>query len=234
MAKTLKTKKKQSGVGSRRKERRFSTSANFVPGWVALLGIVGSFVLGAGIFGMLILDPALSWASSLVAVGGCGLGIALWLGQPSETAVLVGDAGIGVEDGQEITRVPWYLMRSLSISNGNVMIEGEGHKIKFLLGANPRGASYALKEAAERVPNIVDVDQSVTGSLPDPGKVGGYVQDVADDQVAGARCAHSDKLIQLEEDARLCSKCGQIYHKDALPEACGSCEAELKGRTLLA
>lgn len=233
MAKSLK-KKKKSGVGSRRRERRFSTSANFIPGWVAAVGITGSFVLGAGIFGMLILDPALTWASSLVAVGGCGLGISLWFGQPSETAVLVGDAGVGVEDGQEITRVPWYLMRSLSIDRGNVLIEGDGHRIKFLLGANPRGASAALKEAAERVPDIVDVDPSIAKSLPDPSKVGGYVQDVADDQVAGARCAHSDKLIQLEEDARLCAKCGQIYHKEGLPEACSSCEAELKGRTLLA
>jgi hypothetical protein len=139
-----------------------------------------------------------------------------------------------VEDGQEINRVPWYLMRSLQVSGGKVIVEGDGYQVKFLLGANQRAASYALKEASERVPDVVDVDKSIADGLPDPGKVGGYLQDVADDQVAGMRCASTDQLIHLEEDARLCAKCGQVYHKEGLPEACVSCEAPLKGRTLQA
>lgn len=235
MAKTAKSSKKKTGQSkARRRERRFSTSANFVPPWVALVGMLGSLVLGAGVFGLWILDPQLSWASYLVAVGGCGLGVALWFGQPSESAITVGDAGIGVEDGQEVTRVPWYLMRSLQVSGGAVVVEGETNRIKFLLGANQRAAAFALKEAAERVPDVVDVDKSVTESLPDPAKVGGYLQDVTDDQVAGMRCANTDKLIHLEEDARICAKCGQVYHKEGIPETCVSCETPLAGRTLQA
>lgn len=234
MAKAAKKKKKSTKSGLRRRERRFSTSPTFMPVWVAIVGMVGALLLGSGVFGLWILDPPLSWASYLVAAGGFGVGVALWFGQPSETAVVVGDAGIGVEDGREMVRVPWFELRSLRIVGGNVVAEGKSHQIKFLLGANTDATAWALKEAAERVPSVMDVSKEVTRALPDPKKVKGYEQNVKDDQVSGIRCAASDKIINLEDDARACPKCGQIYHKDSVPERCSDCETELVGRTLRA
>ncbi len=203
-----------------------------MPVWVAIVGMVGAALLGSGVFGLWILDPPLSLASYLVAAGGFGLGVALWFGQPSESAVMVGDAGIGVEDGRETLRVPWYELRSLRIIGGSVVAEGKSLKLKFLLGANRDATAWALKEAAERVPNVIDVSKDIAATLPDPKKVKGYDQNVKDDQVTGIRCAASDKIINLEDDARACPKCGQIYHKDGVPERCTSCDTELRGRVL--
>lgn len=232
MAKAAKTKKKTAKTGQRRRERRFSTSPTFMPLWVGIVGVIGSAVLGAGVFGLWILDPALSWASYLVAGGGFGLGVALWFGQPAESAVIVGDAGIGVEDGRQTTRIPWFELRSLRIIGGNVVAEGPAQKLRFLLGANAQATSLLLKEAAERVPGVVDVSKASVESLPDPKAVKGYAQDVQDDQVTGLRCAASDKVITLEEDARICPKCGQVFHKDGIPTLCTFCETELTGRAL--
>jgi hypothetical protein len=234
MAKAAKTKKKSIKTGLRRRERRFATSPTFMPVWVGLVGSVGSAVLGAGVFGLWILDPALSWASYLVAGGGFGLGVALWFGQPPESAVIVGDSGIGVEGGRETARIPWFELRSLRVIGGTVVAEGASQKLKFLLGANPHATASLLKEAAERVPGVVDIQKSLVESLPEPKEVKGYLQDVTDDQVTGLRCAASDKLITLEEDARFCPKCGQIFHKDGVPTTCTHCETELSGRTLKA
>src|SRR5690606_16895132 len=197
------------------------------------VGMLGALVLGAGVFGMWILDPPLSWASYLVAAGGFGLGTALWFGQAPETAVTIGDAGIGVEDGRQMVRVPWFQMRSLRVSGGSVVAEAAQYKVKFLVGANPHATAQALKEASLRVPDVVDVPSDITEKLPKAGEVKGYEQDV-DDQVTGSRCAASDKIIRLEEDARLCPNCGQIFHKEGVPDACTHCKTDLKARTLRA
>ena len=47
-------------------------------------------------------------------------------------------------------------------------------------------------------------------------------------QLAGTRCKASDELIAFEKDARLCGRCGEVYHKDHVPPHCLSCEAKLK------
>ncbi len=234
MAKASKSKKKPTKSVNKRRERRFSTSPTFMPLWVAGLGLIGSLVLGSGVFGWWIADPAVPYASYLVAAGGFLLGVALWFGQPPESAVFVGDSGIAVEDGREITRVPWFDVRSIQVVGGKVVVEGPSTTVKFLLGANRNAAALALKEAAVRIPDVVDVDKQVTESLPNPDKVKGFQQDIEDDQVTGVTCAHSKKLITLEEDARICPRCGQIFHKDGLPEACTSCEATLGTRALYA
>src|SRR5690606_40555471 len=102
-----------------------------------------------------------------------------------------------------------------------------------LMVANLHAAAQVLKEASLRVPDVVGVPREITEKLPKPGEVKGYEQDV-DDQVTGARCAASDKIIRLEQDARICPNCGQVFHKKGVPDACTHCKAELRGRTLRA
>lgn len=238
-AKTSRSRKKTRAPDDRssgpdRKERRFATSVAFMPTWVAIIGMVGSLILGAGCFALWVVDPPVSWASYLVAVGGLGLGVALWFGSPPETAVLIGDAGVGVEDGRDVSRVRWYQMKTLSIRGGQVVITGEKNTLRFSLGANTKGLSFLLKDAAERMPNVLDIDKNITARLPAPDPNAGSLQSVIDDQIAGAHCAASDKIIKFEEDALLCPRCNQIYHKDSLPERCVTCDTKLPGRALRA
>jgi len=205
-----------------------------MPGWVAALGMLGCMLLGAGVFGTWIADPLIEWASYLVAAGGFCLGGSLWFGQPPEIAVAVGDAGVAVEYGRQTTRVHWYDMRSLRTKGGRLVIEGPGPDLKFAIGANPSATAFLLKEAAERVPDVMDIDPSVTKRLPELHQVRGLLQGIEDEQVAGTRCAASQELIQLEEEARLCPRCGQIYLREHVPAQCVSCEMELGNETLLA
>src|SRR5690606_38094440 len=195
---------------SKRQERRFPTSLAYMPAWVGVVGMLGCFALGSGVFGLWIIDPPVSFATWLVAGGGLGLGVALWFGQPPETAVSVGDSGIAVESGKDTLRVQWFDLKALLVRSGQMFVEGNRQSLKFSVAANQAAAATALKEAAQRVPDTLDVDKNIMKSLPDPGKAG-TVQDVEDDQVAGMRCAVSKKLINLEEDARLCATCGQVF-----------------------
>lgn len=202
--------------------------------WVALVGMAGSLLLGAGVFGLWILENPVSYASYLVAVGGLGLGVSLWFGQPEESGVAVGDAGIALEDGRQGVRLRWYQIRSIRIEKGVFVATGESKSLRFGIGANQRAAAWALKEAAERVPDVVDVPAGISGQLPRPDASAGLDGPVENDQLTGSHCAATKQLITLEEDARICGICGQIYHKSGVPERCVSCEAELKGRTLRA
>lgn len=218
----------------KRKERRFSTSSTYMPTWVALLGMVGCFGLGAGVFGLWILDPPVTWSSYAVAAGGLALGLALWFGQPPEVAVAVGDAGVAIEGSHQTQRLNWYEMRAVRAQGGRLLIEGDNTALKFSIGANLGAAALLLKEAAERIPDVLDVDPQVSKALPDPQTVRGLLQDIEDDQVAGTPCAASGTVIKLEEDARVCPCCGQIYEKAHLPSSCVSCENQLGENALRA
>jgi hypothetical protein len=232
--KAPKKKRDLSSGPARRKERRFATSSTFIPLWVALIGMAGSVVLGAGVFGLWVIDPPYVYGAYLVAAGGLGLGVALWFGQPAESAVAVGDAGIAVEDGRDVKRMHWYEVKSARILGGQFVLESRDDKLKFSIGANPRAAAWALKQLAERTPNVIDIDKSFAEKLPAPDAAGGSETVVDNDQVAGRNCASSGRPLQLEEEARVCDGCGQIFHRDTVPTICTSCEKHLEGHLLRA
>lgn len=233
--KTKKVKKKLTSEGgpARRKERRIATSATYLPRGLAATGLISAVVLGAGVTGQWVLDPAFEYAPYLVAVGGLGVGIALGIG-PRETAVAVGDAGVAVERSRETLRMPWYQIKSITLQGDRLVVASAGSTLAFSVGANPGAAALVLSEAAQRVPDVLDVDKSAAEKLPDPTKLDVRRVDVSDDQLAGLSCANSKQVIRLEEDARLCPRCSQVYHRQSVPSRCVSCDAELEGRTLRA
>lgn len=233
--KTKKVRKKLTSEGgpARRKERRIPTSVTYLRPPLAAVGLLGALVLGAGVTGQWVLDPAFEYAPYLVAVGGLGVGIALGVG-PRESAVAVGDGGVAIERSRETQRLPWYQIKSITLQGDRLVVSASGSSLSFSVGANPGAAALVLKEAAERVPDVLDVDKAAVDKLPDPTKLDVRRVDVSDDQLAGLSCANSKQVIRLEEDARLCPRCAQVYHHETVPERCVSCDAELKGRTLRA
>ncbi len=237
MAQKSKSQAKESRAkkpAKRRMERRFATSTTYLAPWVAVVGMVGALVLGAGVFGLWIKDPPVSYASYLVALGGVGLGVALWFAQPAITAVCVGDAGLALESGKDIDRLAWCDMESLRLVGDKLVAKGGATALAFSTKSHAEAAAWTLKEAATRRPGVLDVPQSVAEKLPAPNPSAGAEREILDAQVAGHRCAASKKVIAFEEDARLCPRCGQVYHKDHVPSACATCEENLTGRTLRA
>ncbi len=234
MAQKKKARTTKKKTPKRQTERRFAANKTYIEPWVGWVGIVGALLLGAGVFGLWIKDPPLSYASYLVAAGGLGLGVSLWFAQPSITAVFVGDAGVAVEKGNEISRLVWCDIDKIRMANHDLVVTGKGTTIPLSIRAHQKAAAWLLKEAAERVPEILDVPTTIVQALPQPKAGDGYRQEIEDAQVAGRRCAESDRVLTLESDARICPKCGQVYHKDSVPQDCLHCGQSLTGRTLVA
>jgi hypothetical protein len=214
-----------------RKERRYEPKA----GTTAILSVIGlsigAVLLGAGSFGQWLRAEPLGphpYAPWLL-LGGALLMLAIaFLGPRSATPIRVGDAGVGKEkDGGDVDRIEWRDVSRVSLVAGDALIvESPGNTMVVPVKLHPQAAARILSEARSRIPGKVD---EIEGNPLEPlDSAAGEVMPLEEAQVAGARCKATDKLIAFEKDARLCGKCGEVYHKDAVPASCMTCDAKLK------
>ncbi|AUX24877.1 hypothetical protein SOCEGT47_054170 [Sorangium cellulosum] len=213
-----------------RSERRFEPKASLELG-LTLLGMsVAALLAGAGVYGQWFRGDeagAHPYAPYLL-LGAFLLGAAAGLfGQWSMKAIRVGDAGVAVENGPtEIERIGWNEVTGLLLTETALTVQGSGTAIAIPLRAHLPAASRVLAEVRKRIPGgAVDIEE---GALPAPDDAAGEVRPLEPPQVAGLRCKATDKLIAFEADARLCGRCGEVYHKEGVPERCATCEAPLR------
>jgi hypothetical protein len=137
----------------------------------------------------------------------------------------VGDSGIAVEKSPaEIERVGWYEVTRVLLSDGVLTFQASGTSASIAVAVHRDAAARALAEARERIPEKVDVE----GDIGPLDRDAGDVIILEPPQVAGLHCKSSDKLIAFEKDARLCGRCGEVYHKDGAPRRCVTCDAKLR------
>ncbi|WP_437924485.1 hypothetical protein WMF37_36505 [Sorangium sp. So ce291] len=213
-----------------RSERRFEPKASLAVGLTMLGMSVAALLAGAGVYGMWFRGEEAGshpYAPYLLVVAVL-LGAAAGLfGQWSMKPLRVGDAGVGIENGPgEIERIGWHDVTRLLLTETSLTVQGSGTAIAIPLRTHLPAASRVLAEARARVPaRAADIQE---GALPLPDDAAGEVRALEPPQVAGLRCKATDKLIAFEADARLCGRCGEIYHKDGVPPSCATCTAPLR------
>jgi len=225
-----------------RKERRFEPTAS-ATAWITVLGMsIGAVLLGAGVYGEWLrgpirqalkgaVDPEMAqphpYAAYLLVASALLLGVVGLLGPRTAKPIRVGDAGLGIEkDGDEIERLEWRDVSRILADNDALTFQGPGTVVSIPLKQHAQAAARALAEAKTRIPKkLEDVD---TAAVPKPEAGAGEVRPLEAAQLAGARCRASDELIAFEKDARLCGRCGEVYHKAHVPDACLTCEASFK------
>jgi hypothetical protein len=211
-----------------RQERRFEQKSS-PAGWISLaVTVVGGLLLGAGIYSQWVADPALSYASWIVGAGALVAASTIVWGTFGAPAVRVGDAGIGLErPGQPLRRIAWSKVRSVSVDRSDLVVAGESDKLSIRLKDHASAAAWIVKEAAARVPKTVRVHDDQKALLPQTAEADGELLTVEKEQVTGAKCCASGKVITFEKDARLCPRCGEVYHVSSVPVRCLTCEADL-------
>jgi hypothetical protein len=227
--------KKKRKATRERTERRFIPVATHTSRLAAGLGMIGSLALGAGVYGQWMQETPLAFAPALVTAGAIGLGAGLWLGSASVFPVRVGDAGVAIERGPEIMRVLWCDIEEIRLTGSSLVVKSKSVSLEIPVGAHPKATGFIVAEADRRLPKVVKLDESARKSIPlADAQLGGEVVPVTGDQVAGRRCAASQKIISFERDARLCPNCGQVYFKDNVPQTCVTCGVEVAGRAVQA
>jgi hypothetical protein len=206
-----------------RSERRFSPDGGAMSVVPILASSGGSLLLGAGVFGQWLRTIPHPYAVHMLVVGGVLLAVGLFLGTRARPPIRVGDAGVAVErSDDELERIGWNEVQAVRFSSGVLTFTGPSKLVTIDVTSYPGAAAMALREARARIPlRARGIDEKLESS--DVGEV----VPLEAFQAAGLRCKASDRLLSLERDARLCARCGEVYHKDEVPERCVSCDAEL-------
>jgi hypothetical protein len=223
MAETKKKKKAK----RERKERRFSPEQTYSSGAAVGAGMLGALALGAGVWGQWISETPHGFAPFLFGGGAVVLGAALWFGDAGAVPIRLGDAGIALERGTELTRLAWCDLETVEVSGKLLIVKGKGASFSIPIAAQPKAAAWILAEGTRRVPDAMNVKKSDLTGLPEPKDLDGEMVAVEGVQVAGRTCAATGKPIAFERDARLCPNCAQVYLKDAVPKQCVTCERDL-------
>lgn len=213
-----------------RSERRYEPKASPLA-FVAVIAMsLGGLLVGAGTYAQWFRAEKLGpyeHAPLLLTAGAVLLIASAMLSGASSKSIRVGDAGIAREDGaNEIERIEWRDLTRLERVGDALVASGPGTTITVPIKAHPQAAARIVAEAKARLPKFGDkLDAAGLDKLDDAQ---GEIVELEPAQVAGARCKKSDKIIAFEKDARLCGRCGEVYHKDSAPKVCLTCGAKLR------
>jgi hypothetical protein len=233
MADLKKAKPKKAAQAKRvRKERRFAPESTYASRASIVGGMLSALTLGAGVYGQWVSENPRAIAPYLFGVGALGLGAALWFGDVGALPLRVGDAGIAVEKGSELSRLAWCDIRRVFSERAELVAEGKELTLRIPIAAHRTAVAWILSEGTKRVPAAMDVKRSSLVGLPEPKDNDGEFVVIEGLQIAGRHCAASGKPISFERDARLCPVCGQVYLKDQVPKKCLTCGQELGSKAL--
>jgi hypothetical protein len=213
----------------KRSERRYVAQASL---WAKLSFIgmlVAAALAGAGSYGQWLRPEALGphKASPFLLAGAAVLlGALVLFGEGVAKPVRVGDAGVAMEKSAgEITRIAWCDITRILLSDGALTLQTSGTSIVLPLASHAQAAGDALAQARERIPRLVE---DIPASDLEQAGPGGEVLPLEPPQMAGLHCRSTDRSIAFEEDARMCGRCGEVYHKDGVPSRCACCDAKLR------
>ena len=187
-------------------------------------------MVGAGVYGRWFRAEELGphpYAMYLMGGGAAILAVAALFGPRAAECIRVGDAGVAAEKGpSEIERIAWYAIKEILLDSRGLTVKGSGMLISMPLPTLREAVGETLREARARVPKLVE--RLEMNGLDKEGASSGETLALEMPQVTGQNCQASGKPLQFEKDARLCGRCGALYHKDSVPKRCKCCDARLK------
>jgi hypothetical protein len=190
----------------------------------------GCIALGAGVFATWLRSgPGLWYGPWLIAAGIAVCVGAVLFGQTQSTALRVGELGIGFEDESgKVSRTAWYEVVHVALAHDSLRLRTTGRPLTLGLASFPGGARRALAEALARIPTRVELDPADQDQIGEPQAADGEVVPAEPPQVTNLHCRASDQPLTFERDVRMCSRCGVLYHRTAVPRRCIECGKKLK------
>lgn len=203
------------------------------PDWAAMgASVISGLLLGAGSYAVKGMEPPADYGNFLLLGGLGAAGYFAFRILSGKTIIYVGDAGVAVEQGGELTRLLWSEIESIRYDAEHLVLSGANTTLRIPSQSHTRAIRAVLAEAAERHPKILDVPAKVVERLPAVKGENPKPGPVASLQIAGKRCRATNQILTFERDARLCPHCASIYHRDHVPNACVTCERPLGNAAL--
>src|SRR5262245_21404178 len=200
-------------LGDPRHERRYEATTSAFAVVTVVLFSLGAVALAAGVYAQWLRGGDAGphpWSLYFLIAGAVLLLAVALFGQTGARPVRVGDGGVAVERDENTTdRIAWCDVSRLLISSDAVTVQGAGITMSVPRKANAAAAARVVAEAVQRIPAKVDGDAAVD---PPPGAVEPANEPLDPPQIAGHPCKATDKVVSFEKDARLCGRCGELYH----------------------
>lgn len=193
--------------------------------WVVVMSL-GGIALGVGVYAMFLrgeLAEPIDWAPYVFAVGAVLVVAYLLFGQQERPTLRVGQLGVGSEKEGRVTRAAWYELKSVTLRHDMLRLDTGGKPINVPIGAHAGAARRILSEALKRIPKRVELDDEDQMRVGRPRQADGEVVEAEPPQITSMRCHASDKPLTVERDARMCARCGALYHRTAIPRRCKEC-----------
>jgi hypothetical protein len=216
-------------AASARTERRFLPAPSSGAKWALGLGLLGSALLGAAVYGLWLAPEPVSGSTALALVALAAIAGASWMRRTAPPPLRVGELGVTWGEPAEAPRVAWCEIKKLSVVGAHLRLDTEQGLIDVPLVAHARGVARILAEASVRIGSRVDVSPRAHERLPPLLDTDGEIVPAAGLQIAGRKCTASGKSITFESDARLCESCAALYHQSHVPAQCSRCERPLDG-----
>jgi hypothetical protein len=192
---------------------------------------IGAFLVGAGTYAQWFRAEGagpMPQAPYLLAGGAVVLLAVALLGQRQAKPIRVGDAGVALEkEPTDIERIEWRDVTRVVLTKDALTLQSVVSSISIPLDVHRPAAAHAIAELRTRLPKRAQALEDAP-SLGKPDDAKSKVVILEPPQVAGAPCKASERPIIFEKDARICARCGEIYHKDSVPERCLTCEVRLQ------
>ncbi len=209
-------------------ERRYEPGTSPFAIATVVIFSIGAVALGAGVYAQWLRSGGPGphpWSMYFLIAGAVLLLSVALFGQTNTRPVRVGDGGVAVErDETTVERIAWCDVDRLLVSSTMVTVQGAGVTIAVPLQTHAAAAARVVREARERIPKVAE-------GVPDVAAVNGVEpnrEELDPPQIAGRACKATGKVVSFEKDARLCGRCGELYHKAGAPNVCLTCGAPLK------
>ncbi len=189
---------------------------------------VGGVALGAASYATWLRDASadpISYVPYLFLVGAALVFAYIVFGQAATGVVVVSDFGVSTSDGGP--RIPWHDIQAVCLDEHGLSINTSGDDLRVQSASHSTAIRHLLKQAERRLGKRVDVaDEDVAALAPWDGAVV-TVSPAEPPQVTGMKCRASGRLLSVEQDVRMCGRCGVFYHHQTVPKRCKACRKKL-------
>ena len=214
-----------------RMERRYEPKPGAGPVLTMIVASLACVALGAGMYARFATGEGDTpsryhpYAIYMLVGGALVFGLVGLFGRWPAPVLRVGDAGLAEEKGSDLHRIGWNQLVEVLLDKDLLVARASGTTIGIPIGAHAAAAADFLKEARRRVPARVH-DGIALAEVSSPGAIDEVPLEPP--QIAGQHCKASGRLIAFEKDARLCGRCGELYHERGVPPRCVTCGARLR------
>jgi hypothetical protein len=214
-------------------ERRFEpkTGQHEVLGVVAMS--LGGVAFGLSAYALVFRDealPPLTYPPYVLAAGVVMVAYYVLFGRQGLSTLRVGELGVALEGDDRVVRTGWYQIERISLAADQLRLETGGKPITIPLLSHGAAARSLVAEALQRIPKRVDLDEEDLEQVGRPRDSEGQPVGAEPLQVTQLTCLASDRPLSVEEDVRMCRRCGALYHRSAVPRRCVACGKKLKKR----